>query len=96
MGYERKTKTKSSGFGKLGAIIETKNGLSVILDDNVELEVNGQKVTGKFINMEKPMVKYERMLDKGAITEEEYAEKEEKLSNGKTKYELSFSPKSFE
>lgn len=95
MGYERKPK-KTTGFVKLGSIIETKNGLCVVLNEEVELEVNGQKVTGKFINMEKPMVKYERMLDKGLISEEEFAEKEEKLFNGKTKYELSFSPKSFE
>lgn len=93
MAYNSK---KGPGFIKLGAIIEMKNGLGIILDDKVQLTVNGHPVLGKFIKMEKPMKKYERMVEAGKMTEAEYDDKEQQLSGGKTKYELTFEPSAFE
>ena len=96
MAYNRKSRNDGPGFIKLGNIINSKNGLTIILDDNVQLTVNGHEVLGKFVRMEKPIAKYERMVEKGSITEEEFLEKEEQLSNGKTKYELTFEPSAFQ
>lgn len=41
------------------------------ISDGVEVTVNGVKL-GQFINLERPTKKFERMLDKGKITEEEF------------------------
>ena len=64
-------------FIKLGDIMKSKKGgLYIKVDNRLEsLNVNGQQFKGEYINLEKPQVKYERMLEKGTITEDEYETK---------------------
>jgi hypothetical protein len=75
--------TKKSGkktFVKFGALIKGKEGgYYVTLDKELTLNVNGKPFTGKYINVDDPKLKFQRMLDKGLITEEEYQEKIEKI-----------------
>lgn len=72
---------------KFGNIIKTSAGLSIILDDNMELSINGQKYKGSFINMQKPIERLNWQLEQGYITQDEYDERSNNLS-GKVKYEL--------
>lgn len=67
-------------FVKFGALIKGKEGgYYVALDKELSLNVNGKAFSGKYINVEDPKAKFQRMLDKGTITEEEYTEKVEKI-----------------
>jgi len=50
---------------------EDKPQYYIKLNKEVELVVNGKKVTSEYINVSSPKVKYDRMLEKGKISEEE-------------------------
>jgi hypothetical protein len=78
---------------KLGAIMKGKEGgLYIKLDDNIDtLNVNGELVKGKFINLEKPEAKYKRMLEAGVMEEAEYEEKVNKIPDF-VKYEVVIPP----
>lgn len=54
-------------------------------DDKVEVKVNGVKV--KALNIQRPTDKYDRMLAKGTIDENEY---EEKMARYEDKGDLSY------
>lgn len=70
----------SNKYVKLGALMKNKQGgFYIALDKEINLNVNGRKFTGKYISCDKPQAKFERMLAKGTITEEEYSEKVEKI-----------------
>lgn len=67
-------------YVKFGALIRGKEGgYYITLDKELSLNVNGQAFGGKYINVEDPKAKFQRMLDKGSITEEQYTEKTEKI-----------------
>lgn len=57
------TKKERDAEGKLQYYIK--------LNKEVDLVVNGKKTTSEYINVSSPKVKYDRMLEKGKITEEE-------------------------
>jgi len=60
-------------FIKLGSLNKKKaGGFTIKVDKDVEIVVNGKKFTGDYINVQKPTVKYDHMLRKEKITEEEY------------------------
>ena len=78
----------SKEFIQLGAILKGKDGgLYIKVDDKIQLNVNGKAFDGKYINLQKPQLKYDRMLDKGVITESEYDEKLSRVPEF-VKYEL--------
>lgn len=84
---------KNNNWVKLGAIMKRKDGgLYIKLDDSIKtLNINGALIDTKFINLEKPQAKYERMLEKGAITEDVYQERVGAIPEF-VKYELSIAP----
>lgn len=45
------------------------------LGKDVQLTINGKKVKGEYLNVDKPTAKFDRMLAKGTISQEEYNEK---------------------
>ena len=61
-------------FVNFGSLImkKDKSGFYIKLDKDLELSINGDKFNGEYINVNPPTVKYDRMLDQGKITEEEY------------------------
>lgn len=60
-------------FIKLGSLNKKKKGgFTIKVDKDVELVVNGKKFTGEYINVSKPTDKYDNMLKKNKITQEEY------------------------
>ena len=60
-------------FIKLGSLNKKKNGgFTIKVDKDAEIVINGKKFTGDYINVQKPTVKYDNMLKKGKITEDEY------------------------
>lgn len=67
-----------ANFINFGAIMtkkerdaEGKPQYYIKLNKDVELVVNGKKATSEYINVTSPKTKYDRMLEKGKITEEE-------------------------
>lgn len=58
-----------------------KQRYSVKVDKNVDLRVNGQKVTG-YLNVSRPRDKFDRMLASGVITPAEHAEKVARFEKG--------------
>lgn len=55
------------------------------LDSSVEVKINGKKVSA--LNIQRPTDKFEKMLAKGVITEEQY---EEKMADFEKDGKLSF------
>jgi flagellar basal body rod protein FlgF len=45
------------------------------ISKDTQLTINGKKVKGEYLNVEKPTVKFDRMLAKGTISQEEYNDK---------------------
>lgn len=39
------------------------------------ISIDGKPITGKYINVDRPTTKYDRMLQSGKITEDEYEQK---------------------
>jgi len=75
----QKTKGKKQ-YVTLGAVCTGKDGGSYItVDKNVELIVNGIKFTGKYISLNSPTEKYERMAKSGKISAEEAEAKIDKI-----------------
>ena len=70
-------------FIKLGSLNKKKaGGFTIKLDRDVELTVNGKKFTGEYINVQKPTVKYDNMLKREKITEEEYNKAVARFADG--------------
>ena len=76
-----------------GAIIKKKDGgFYIKLNDQVEvLNVNGNAVKNRYINVSSPVTKFERMLEKGVIDEAEFNSKVEAIPDF-VKYELTIAP----
>lgn len=67
---------KRKTYVNLGVVLSNdKGGSYILVDDKVDLVVNGIKFTGKFINLNSPADKYKFMAEKGKITSDEAAEK---------------------
>jgi hypothetical protein len=80
--------TMSKEFIQLGAVMKGKDGgVYIKVDDKIKLNVNGKIFEGKYISLQKPELKFERMLDKGSITESEFEEKVNRIPDF-VKYEL--------
>lgn len=52
------------------------------LDKDIELTVNGEKLTNEYIQVQNPKAKFDKMLEKGKITEEERDEKQARFDKG--------------
>jgi hypothetical protein len=79
---QNKSNSKGS-FSKLGEIRKSEDGsLYIKFDDKVSVVVNGVEMAGKSASLEKPTVKFERMLAKGVITEEEAEQKISQFEEG--------------
>jgi len=72
--------TKFSNFGVL--IKKDDGSFYVKVEKDLDIKINGEDFSGRYINMDKPTVKFDRMLKKGVITEEEYDEKCARFSKG--------------
>lgn len=71
----------SKKYVKFGALMKGEDGgYYIALDKELKLNVNGKNFDGKYIRVEEPKVKYQRMLEKGVITEEECESKIESIS----------------
>ena len=86
-------KKKKSNYVNLGAIMKSKDGgLYISLNEDVEIEIDGREVAesnGKrYINLAKPIEKYDRMLEGGHIDADTYNERIENIPEF-VKYELS-------
>lgn len=78
-----KNNNSKGGFAKVGAILRSKEGsLYIKFDKDTNIEINGVRVSGLSANLEKPSVKFERMLAAGKISEEEAAEEIAKYEEG--------------
>lgn len=69
-------------FVNLGAIASKRekdehgrNQYYLKIDKDVDVKINGVSFTGKYINVQRPTDKFEKMLKKGNITQEQYDEK---------------------
>tara|TARA_R100001086_G_scaffold224004_2_gene141855 strand:+ start:857 stop:1132 length:276 start_codon:yes stop_codon:yes gene_type:complete len=84
---------KNVKFVNMGAIIKRKDGGLCIKLNTGEgsplksLNINGKLFKGEYLNLDKPQVKYERMLEKGMIDEDEFEEKLENIPDF-VKYEI--------
>lgn len=52
------------------------------LSDKTKITIDGVDVSGKYINVQRPADKFDRMLASGKITQEEYDEKVNQFSEG--------------
>lgn len=78
-------------FPKVGAMLQKKElgkdgkpQYYLRIDKDVEVKINGKKVTA--LNIERPTAKYERMLANDKISPEEYEEKMELFEEGELSY----------
>lgn len=86
MAKEQKKEYKQNpNFPKVGAMIlkkekdiEEKDAYYIKFSDDVEVTVNGKKVTS--LNVERPTTKYVRMLQAGKISDKEFEAKQEQYS----------------
>lgn len=79
---------KNENYIKLGAIMKSRDGgLYIKLDSEADLEINGRKFPRTSLSLEKPSLKFDRMLAKGVIDEAEYEEKVDKIPDF-VKYEV--------
>lgn len=88
-----KQKQNNSSYLTLGSIIaktdkETGKPLkdesgkplyTIYLGKDIELKINGKKVSSRYLNVENPVTKFDRMLAKGVLNQEEYDEKIERF-----------------
>lgn len=76
MALKPNSNKSNATYPKLGAILRNKEGgLYIKFSDDVEITVNGVNVSGKKASLEKPSVKYERMVAAGKMTPEEASRK---------------------
>lgn len=80
---------KNDRYVALGAITikkekdaQGRNQYYFKISDDVELTINGRKFTGKYLNVSRPTDKYDRMLEKGKISEDEHEQKCEQFEKG--------------
>ena len=73
---------KKERFVALGSIMVKKekdskgrNSYYMKLDDAVKITINGRPYNNKYIQVSRPTDKYDRMFEKGTITEDTYEEK---------------------
>lgn len=84
-----------SKYLSVGALMKSKEGgFYIKLDKETKVVIDGTDFTGGYINVQKPTVKYDRMIAKaeeklqnGDITEEEYDKQLEDLSAKSKRYE---------
>ena len=64
-------------FVQLGALIKKKDGSGfyIKVDKELSISINGRTFKGEYISCAKPQEKYDRMLAKDKITQEQYDEK---------------------
>lgn len=81
------SKFNNDKFPKVGAMILKKekddfgkNAYYISIDKDTEVTVNGKKVTA--LNLQRPVEKFHRMLEKGVISEKEFDEKVERYEEG--------------
>lgn len=73
----------SKKFVNFGNLVLKKDGKYAIkLDTRNEIRINGEKVTSGYINAEAPLEKFNRMLEKQKISQEEYNQRVEEYSKG--------------
>lgn len=72
-------KDKQSGAATLDA--NGKATYYIKIDKNTKLSVNGVPVEG-YLNISRPRDKFDRMLEKGSLTEKEHAEKIARFEKG--------------
>jgi hypothetical protein len=87
---------KKSNYLNLGSIIvrtdketgeplKDENGkplYTILLGKDLDIKVNGKKLPSRYLNVENPVTKFERMLKKGVITQDEYNTKTERFQQG--------------
>lgn len=88
---QKKEFKQNPDFPKVGAMLQKKElgqdgkpQYYLKIDENVEVTVNGKKVTA--LNIERPTAKYERMLSSGKISAEDYEQKMELYEDGELNF----------